>query len=169
MTDYTDLINRLSGIYRIPIKDGLGAVGAGEEPDNPNEFVRKFEGLPPIHGEAAAALRELTERIENARQEASETHTDWRSRCYAILSSLGMDFGDREFEMPDEQRRSDRLRTALDQILTLTHTAGKTVSDYVGDEPGNILTQRDKAMIGMVAEPFRLARIAIDEDDRRRR
>ncbi|BCH20154.1 hypothetical protein [Mesorhizobium sp. L-2-11] len=52
------LIDRLNGIYRIPITDGLGAVGAGEEPENPNEFVRKFE-TPPIHREAAAALTAL--------------------------------------------------------------------------------------------------------------
>ena len=33
MTD--DLVKRLRGEYRVPITDGLGAVGSGSEPDNP--------------------------------------------------------------------------------------------------------------------------------------
>lgn len=49
------LVERLRGIYRIAITDSLGAVGSGEEPDNPNEFVRKFD-TPPIQHEAATAL-----------------------------------------------------------------------------------------------------------------
>lgn len=52
-----DLVERLSGIYRIPITDGLGPAG-GEEPDNPSEFVRRFE-VPPIHREAAAEIKRL--------------------------------------------------------------------------------------------------------------
>lgn len=52
-----DLIRRLRGEYRIPITDGLGAAG-GEEPDNPNEFVRRFE-TPPIQHEAADRLEVL--------------------------------------------------------------------------------------------------------------
>lgn len=52
-----DLIRRLRGEYRIPITDGLGAAG-GEEPDNPNEFVRRFE-TPPIQREAANRIEAL--------------------------------------------------------------------------------------------------------------
>ncbi len=52
------LTDRLRGIYRIPITDGLGAVGAGEEPDNPNEFVRHFD-TTPIQKEAADRIDEL--------------------------------------------------------------------------------------------------------------
>ena len=47
--------DRLRGIYRIPITDGLGAVGSGEEPDNPHEFVRHYE-TAPIQHEAADLL-----------------------------------------------------------------------------------------------------------------
>lgn len=56
--DYAGLVERLNGIYRIPITDGLGAVGSGEEPDNPNEFVRKFD-TAPIQQEAATAIAAL--------------------------------------------------------------------------------------------------------------
>ena len=49
----SDLVERLRGIYRMPITDGLGSVGSGNEPDNPYEFVRTFP-VPPIHREAAA-------------------------------------------------------------------------------------------------------------------
>lgn len=58
-TPYIDnLINRLCGIYRTPITDGLGPAG-GDEPDNPLEHVRKFSNQPPIQLEAAEALTEL--------------------------------------------------------------------------------------------------------------
>ena len=53
--DHKELVDRLNGIYRIPITDGFGPVGSGDEPDNPNEFVRRFE-TPPISKEAAAYL-----------------------------------------------------------------------------------------------------------------
>lgn len=61
MTDYSDLVSRLNGIYRIPITDGLGAAG-GEEPGNSKEFVRTFE-VPPIHKEAAAAIEALQAKL----------------------------------------------------------------------------------------------------------
>ena len=60
--DLAGLVERLNGVYRVPITDGLGAVGSGEEPDNPNEFVRRFE-TPPIQKEAAAAIQPLVARI----------------------------------------------------------------------------------------------------------
>lgn len=53
-----DLVRRLRGEYRIPITDGLGATGGGVEPDNPREFVRRFE-TPPIQKEAAAFIEDL--------------------------------------------------------------------------------------------------------------
>ena len=56
----SDLVERLRGIYRMPITDGLGSVGSGNEPDNPYEFVRTFP-VPPIHREAAAEIERLTE------------------------------------------------------------------------------------------------------------
>ena len=56
--DVAALVERLSGIYRVPITDGHGAVGGGEEPDNPNEFVRQFPTVP-IQLEAASALERL--------------------------------------------------------------------------------------------------------------
>lgn len=65
--DMAGLVERLNGVYRVPITDGLGAVGSGEEPDNPNEFVQRFE-TPPIHKEAAAAIQSLVAR--NAELEA---------------------------------------------------------------------------------------------------
>ncbi|PWJ81532.1 hypothetical protein C7441_11064 [Pseudaminobacter salicylatoxidans] len=61
------LVDRLRGIYRIPITDGLGAVGSGEEPDNPNEFVRRFE-TSPIQHEAATTLLALSARAEAAEE-----------------------------------------------------------------------------------------------------
>ncbi len=62
--EYTSLVQRLNGEYRIPITDGLGAAG-GEEPDNPNEFVRTFE-TPPIQKEAAIAITVLVYERDSA-------------------------------------------------------------------------------------------------------
>lgn len=55
--DRATLVDRLRGIYRIPITDGLGPAG-GDEPDNPDEHVRRFE-TPPIHHEAADEIARL--------------------------------------------------------------------------------------------------------------
>jgi len=66
--DMAGLVERLNGVYRVPITDGLGAVGSGEEPDNPNEFVQRFE-TPPIQKEAAAAIQSLAARNAELRAE----------------------------------------------------------------------------------------------------
>jgi len=51
--DYANLIERLRGIYRIPIKDGAGPLKGS------TEYVRQFDGLPPINAEAASAIATL--------------------------------------------------------------------------------------------------------------
>jgi len=56
-----DIVERLRGIYRAPITDGLEAAG-GDEPDNPHEFARKFE-TPPIQHEAADEIERLREAL----------------------------------------------------------------------------------------------------------
>lgn len=59
---YRDLIRRLRGEYRVPITDGLGPAG-GDEPSNPEHFVRHFE-TTPIKKEAADAIEKLLSDIE---------------------------------------------------------------------------------------------------------
>lgn len=60
--DRATLVDRLRGIYRTPITDGLGPAG-GDEPDNPNEHVRRFK-TPPIHHEAADEITRLRSWLE---------------------------------------------------------------------------------------------------------
>lgn len=83
----TDIVERLRGIYRIPITDGLGPVGGGEEPNNPHEFVRKFE-TPRIQQEAAdeierlrrerdAAVKALEPFAEEAQQYEDSGDFEW--------------------------------------------------------------------------------------------
>jgi hypothetical protein len=62
-----DMIRRLRGVYRIPITDGCGAVGGGDEPDNPDEFVRSFQ-TPPIQLRAADTLDALTAEVRKLRE-----------------------------------------------------------------------------------------------------
>lgn len=54
---YAELVNRLRGIYTIPVNDGIGPLNGS------NTFTRKFDGLPPIHGEAADAIEDLLTRL----------------------------------------------------------------------------------------------------------
>lgn len=71
MSDVNDLIRRLRGEYRIPITDGLGAAG-GDEPNNPNEFVRTFD-VPPVNKEAAALIERQAARIAELEDAAQIT------------------------------------------------------------------------------------------------
>lgn len=81
------LLDRLRGIYRLPITDGLGAVGGSEEPDNPREYVRRFQTAPIQHAAAdeierlraerntmLAALREGLEHLGNCEAELDRLH-----------------------------------------------------------------------------------------------
>lgn len=58
----SDLVERLLGVYRVPITDGLGPAG-GDEPDNENYFVQTFP-TTPIQVEAAREIERL--QAENA-------------------------------------------------------------------------------------------------------
>ena len=79
--DIADLCKRLRGEYRIPITDGLGSAG-GEEPENAEEFVRRFE-TAPIQHEAADTLERQAAEIE---------------RLWEALSEAELDVGDMERE-----------------------------------------------------------------------
>lgn len=57
-TNPATLVDRLRDIYRIEIKDGLGAVGAGDEPENPHHYV-KHHASPPIQRAAADEIEKL--------------------------------------------------------------------------------------------------------------
>ena len=74
--DVAGLVERLEGVYRVPITDGLGAVGGGEEPDNPNEFVRRFPTVP-IQLEAASTIRALVAENERLREDIATRTMNW--------------------------------------------------------------------------------------------
>lgn len=63
------LVNRLRGIYTVPVSDGAGLLNGSDT------FTRKFEGLPPINEEAAQAIESLVEQL----REAVETLEDLAS------------------------------------------------------------------------------------------
>lgn len=102
------LCDRLRGIYRIPITDGLGAVGGGEEPDNPDQFVRKFE-TPPIQHTAADLLQRLAGQVAEANARA-ETE-----RQIAEAVELRVTHQDHLLE-ERRQRISDLIREGLGEI-----------------------------------------------------
>lgn len=53
-----DLIQRLMGVYNIPINDGCGPI------DGKDVFTRKFDNLPLINGEAVNWLSHLKSQVE---------------------------------------------------------------------------------------------------------
>lgn len=60
------LVDRLQGVYRIPVTDGLGQVPGSAEPDNPGEYVHRFE-TPPIQREAAVEIERLRAEVADLR------------------------------------------------------------------------------------------------------
>lgn len=58
------------------------------------------------------------ERIENACQAASETHSSWEARCYAILAALGLNFGKAPGPENDAYRAVDPLYRHVRKFIT---------------------------------------------------
>lgn len=119
------LVERLNGVYRIPITDGHGPAG-GEEPDNPNEFVRTFEA-PPIQREAAAAISALTAE-QDARDgeiaaavECCKDYAAAREQAEATLREIaeimsgGVDFEDDATESMSKLRRVSKIARSTSQ------------------------------------------------------
>ena len=92
------LPDRLRGIYRIPITDGLGPAG-GEEPYNPDVFVRRFD-TPPIQHEAADEIDRLMDEIERLQEVL------WPIVNHAL-------FHDREYLSQELNEKLDAARAAL--------------------------------------------------------
>lgn len=76
-----ELINRLRGIYTIPVNDGAGPL------DGKDTFTRKFGGLPPIQGEAADEIERLqaeNARLREALEAAKKLASDRRHHIRAL-------------------------------------------------------------------------------------
>lgn len=67
-----------------------------------------------IQVEINKVLEIYSDRIENAMQAMSETHQSWESRCHAIMSALGVDYG----RMNEPSSDSDQLSPAVEYINT---------------------------------------------------
>jgi hypothetical protein len=65
---YVALINRLRGIYTIPVNDGAGPLNGSDT------FSRKFDGVPPINGYAADALYRLATWVHGNSDSPPELH-----------------------------------------------------------------------------------------------
>ena len=89
-----DIVERLRGVYRTPLTDGLGAAG-GDEPDNSHEFVRKFE-TPPIQHEAAEEIVKFREVLA--------FYAEWGIDAPAVDAII-------------EEDRGDKARAALNIVL----------------------------------------------------
>lgn len=106
--DLAGLVERLNGVYRVPITDGLGAVGSGEEPDNPNEFVQRFE-TPPIQKEAVSTIQSLVARIAELEAGVRE-----QIAFYAMELTFLRGYAEDE-RIADIEYRRDRARSLLNK------------------------------------------------------
>ena len=106
------LAERLRGTVRVPITDGLGAVGGGDEPDNPDEFVRTFQ-TPPIQHEAADAVLELIAEV------------DAQHRAYQAAMSALNKSGE---ELSQLKAERDRMAEALGLSISAIKIAAKAIN-----------------------------------------
>jgi hypothetical protein len=79
MTDVTQILERLRGIVRIPITDGLGPVAGGS--DSPTEYVRQYDMPPnypmpnsPLSTAAISAIENQAARIAELEAALSADH-----------------------------------------------------------------------------------------------
>lgn len=66
-----DLVNRLRGIYTIPVNDGAGPL------DGKDTFTRTFDNLPPIMGEAANRIEALEALLRQLRGKGTLGSAVW--------------------------------------------------------------------------------------------
>lgn len=72
----SSLVNRLRGIYTIPVNDGAGLLNGKDT------FTRKFDGLPPINEEAAKRIEKLEAALESIVK-----HQEWLGGGMSQLSA----------------------------------------------------------------------------------
>lgn len=75
--------------------------------------------------------------IENAQYAASETQPSWKHRCNAIMSALGFDYGDPDFELPDVANAKDLEIERLRSLFI-------TQSDAHRDHTRSMIVQHNK-------------------------
>lgn len=83
----SDIVERLRGIYRVQITDGLGKVDGNLETDNVNEFVRQFPS-PPIQIAAADEITRLRQLLSEAEKREAKA-----KRIAANAEAYGYDHG----------------------------------------------------------------------------
>lgn len=69
------------------------------------------------HARKARDLRrrvnKLEGQIEDAVQAVSSTSPSWKHHLYAAMSALGYDYGDPDWELPDQRKRNEHLQARL--------------------------------------------------------
>jgi hypothetical protein len=85
--DPETLVDRLRGIYRIPIRDGLGPVGGGDEPNNPDEYVRRH-ATPPIQHAAADEIERLRALLASAPTPHASREVDLDALILRIIPAV---------------------------------------------------------------------------------
>ncbi|MCK1447998.1 hypothetical protein IVB43_37185 [Bradyrhizobium sp. 48] len=68
------------------------------------------------------------ERIDNASQAASETQPSWKHRCFRIMGALGLDYGDPDWVIPDEQKKLDVAEARIAELETKLAESEKRIN-----------------------------------------
>ncbi len=104
-------------------------------------------------------VEELQENIDNAHQAACETQRSWKHRCHAVLAALGLDFGDPDFEIPDELEVKTAASPEIKELVKrLREQVYPTVSGY--DESDKVLEAAD----ALQSQAARIKELEVDGD-----
>ena len=79
------LVNRLRGIYTIPVDDGAGPLNGSDT------FTREFTGLPAINEEAAKEIERLQSRV-----------TELEAAIAEVFDVIDDKLGDTDPSVPDD-------------------------------------------------------------------
>lgn len=75
-----------------------------------NEYFTMKNGEIVVEDTEEPLMRNLEVNYEEVEMAISETAPDWKTRCYSICSALGIDIGDPDWIMPDEQKKFEELK-----------------------------------------------------------
>jgi hypothetical protein len=119
-----DLVDRLRGIYRIPVNDGAGKLGGKDY------FERKFDAsnLPAIHAEAAneiERLRKLEVVVVRVLTQQGDDHC-WRDVYTEMAGLVGMEFLPVVLDKPTMIRNCDHF---VDCLLSGDHYVAPSVAE----------------------------------------
>lgn len=99
--------------------------------------------------EALNERDEALAKIEEAQICASETMRSWKHRCYAVMGALGLNYGDPDWLMPDDQRELDSLRAQVAAMREALDECRVVIKFHC--DPGSCVTMGDDRVVSALS------------------